>query len=91
MSEWQPARFRQVHPRHSPLERGDQKVWNWNQYRALTNGAIIRTRVRQPSDYIAIERFREMGCDSNTFFIIHPEDSGLNIASALCEHEILTD
>ena len=86
MSEWQPARIVQVHWPSSDDERS-RKI----------RSAIIRVRpvdVSYVSDESLKER-REVGCDSEQFFLVHREDAlavgGDGFNRICCEHEVLTD
>ena len=80
MSDWQRAFAKRIHSRESiehllpPTE---------------INGRVVRVRPFLGGGR-GIALYREVGCDAEQFFEIHPHDAkGYNVIG--CEHEILTD
>jgi len=78
--QWQPALARRFHPR--------EKVEHLIPPCAV-NGKIVRVREIAPFG-VGVDMYRMIGCDSERFFAIHPDDArSYNVIG--CEHEILTD
>lgn len=91
---WQPARIAPVSNRHKyhPLASTNKTVWDTSQ------GQVVRVRVVDKGDYPnSIRQIGAMGCESDHFYEIHPDDwerlygdrpLGPKI---MCEHAIQVD
>lgn len=78
--EWQPARVRNFHEAIAdPDISGFPEIFR----------KVIR--IRPFTGIVAIQDFRNMGCDAEKFYEVHPKDRGRNMGQLVCEHEILTD
>lgn len=90
--EWQPARIFLVHDWFG-IDRED--VMNTPDAKKVGHGELVRVKETGVPD--AIRYWREVGCDSVRFYMIHQEDNDRlypwrrGAISVLCEHEILTD
>jgi len=81
---WQPARFKPVHK-----EIVGKPDWITEVEYAELKRRVLRVRPSDrkfnPSD------MREIGCDAEKFYSVHPEDIMPGCGDLICEHEILTD
>jgi hypothetical protein len=90
MSDWQPARFVQVHNWEGVDGRYEGPI-------KVGRGELVRARPCEKPSGDNLEAWRMAGCDSEKFFQVHPEDVDRlfpwrkGCQTGLCEHEILTD
>lgn len=89
-AEWQPARLRIAHEIEK-IKSGVDDYFSLEELNPVLR-KVVRVRPADPGSWVR-NGYRQEGCDSSSFYLIHPDDmcglkQGLSYA---CEHEILTD